>query len=227
MCHMVTLTRDTRSWLLWDLKLWNMKPIFGLGRLKSLGTESNTFFWKYKTIKILIYRHNFVFKSNLFILHFYCNFPTFCLRFLFSVIFWSNWYKLIFNILILILILATLYLMFVHLSIHYIALRLGLLCRSCNFLRQEVKPLFPTKLSSSRQYVPLKTLGTFRSRSALLAIDPFHCGSIAERTGPPCCSHPRPQRGLLGSIKPPAPAHWKPPAPAQMQAIKCVVVGDG
>lgn len=32
--------------------------------------------------------------------------------------------------------------------------------------------------------VPLNTLGIFRSRSALLVADPFHCGSIAERTGP-------------------------------------------
>lgn len=54
------------------------------------------------------------------------------------------------------------------------------------------------------------------------AIDPFHCGSIAERTGPPCCSH-----SDRRSIKTPTATPRKPSAPAQMQAIKCVVVGDG
>eukprot|EP00064_Thunnus_orientalis_P003687 superscaffoldBa00000312_g3698 len=65
----------------------------------------------------------------------------------------------------------------------------------------------------------------FRTRSAQLVIDPFHCGSIAERTGPLLSSET--SAHTVGSIKPPAPAPRKPPASVQMQAIKCVVVGDG
>ncbi|KAG7226561.1 hypothetical protein INR49_003718 [Caranx melampygus] len=75
------------------------------------------------------------------------------------------------------------------------------------------------------RYVPLNALGTFRTRSTLLVIVPFHCGSIAERTGPLLSSETSAQ--TVGSIKPPSAAPSQPPARVQMQAIKCVVVGDG
>jgi len=49
-----------------------------------------------------------------------------------------------------------------------------------------------------------KTLGSFRSLSPLLVIDPFHCGSIAERTGPLLSSETSVQ--TVGSAKAPTPA---------------------
>lgn len=39
-------------------------------------------------------------------------------------------------------------------------------------------------------FVPLNAFGSFRTYSALSVINPFHCGEIAESTGPPCCPRP-------------------------------------
>ncbi|KAK5851347.1 hypothetical protein PBY51_002150 [Eleginops maclovinus] len=52
--------------------------------------------------------------------------------------------------------------------------------------------------------VSLKTLGSFRCCSSLLVIDPFHCGSIAERTGPLLSSETSVQ--TVGSVNAPTPA---------------------
>lgn len=78
---------------------------------------------------------------------------------------------------------------------------------------EEVNPLVLYQNPSFPLPVPLNTLGTFRRRSALLVIDPFHCGSIAERTGPLLSSESSAQS--VGSTEPAAPAPWKPPALAQ------------
>lgn len=90
---------------------------------------------------------------------------------------------------------------------------------------EEGKPLSYYDSSFPLAAVPLKPLGVFRRRSELLVINLFHCSSIAERTGPLFSSEPSAQ--TVGSIKPPAPVSRKSPAAVQMQAIKCVVVGDG